>query len=72
LGSADEVPIAIDDDPIANHTEPIESSSGRQLLSSRHAQLVALSWRSVANSPCFTPTGDAIKERLSFGFREEL
>ena len=69
---SNEIPIPVEQDSIGFHAEPIERSSCRKTLRSRHAELVALCRRSVSNRRGATPFGNPLEERFALRFGQHL
>ena len=68
----DEVPRAIDEHVIHRAPESIESSSSRELLGSRHPEIVTLLGRGVPDAPRIGPIDDPVEHRFSLGLGQLL
>ena len=69
--AADEVPLAVEQDPARRHPQPLQRPPGRQALGLTHPQLVTLLRRGVPDGPRRAPAADAVEQRLAL-VRQEL
>src|SRR6266508_2586863 len=70
--AADEVPLAVEQDPVGLQPQPFDRPGRGQPLGRGHAEVVALLLAGVADGPRGAPRPDPVEERLALGLGEHL